>query len=302
MQTTLKHSIHTSGIGLHTGKTVNLAIHPAEAGHGIVFVRTDMKGNNVVPALWNYVTDTQLCTVISNKDGARIGTIEHLMAALRGCGIDNATIELDAPEVPVMDGSAAPFVALIDEAGIVTQNKPRRAIRVLKEITIEQDGKRVTLSPSEDSVFSGEINYDHTNIGTQRFETKLMNGNFRHDIADARTFGFLHEVEFLRKNGLALGGSFDNAIVLNHDGVMNPGGLRYKDEFIRHKILDAIGDLYLAGGRILGAYDGSKAGHALNNAVLRALFARPDAWEMVDLDEEEGDVFAASTEEELLHA
>lgn len=300
MQHTLKTSVHISGIGLHSGKTVNLALRSAKAGHGIVFVRTDVTDkNNIVPALWNYVVDTQLCTVIGNTDGVRVGTIEHLMSALRGCGIDNVIVEIDAAEVPAMDGSAMPFVELIEDAGIAVQSEPRRAIRVLKEVAVEQDGKRVTLSPSDESVFAGEIDFAHANIGAQRFETKLMNGNFKHDIADARTFGFLHEVEWMRKNGLGLGGSLDNAIVLNHDGVMNPGGLRHENEFIRHKLLDAIGDLYLAGGRILGAYDGTKAGHALNNAILRALFARPDAYEMVDLV---GDSVPAKAAESFVHA
>jgi UDP-3-O-[3-hydroxymyristoyl] N-acetylglucosamine deacetylase len=232
--------------------------------------------------LWNYVVDTQLCTVIGNADDVRVGTIEHLMAALRGCGVDNVIAEIDGPEVPVMDGSSMPFVKKIDEAGVVAQDIPRRVIKVLKEIVVEQDGKRVTLSPSDEACFSGEIEFNHAGIGHQRYETKLMNGNFRHDIAEARTFGFLHEVEWMRKNGLALGGSLDNAIVLNEQGVMNPEGLRFADEFIRHKILDAIGDLYLAGGPIIGAYDGTKGGHALNNAILRKLFSMPDAWVAVD--------------------
>jgi UDP-3-O-[3-hydroxymyristoyl] N-acetylglucosamine deacetylase len=300
MQHTLKTPVEISGIGLHSGKIVNLVLRPARAGQGVVFIRTDITDkNNIIPALWNYVVDTQLCTVIGNTDGVRAGTIEHLMSALRGCGIDNVTIEIDAAEVPVMDGSAMPFVELIDDAGIAVQSAPRRAIRVLKEVVVEQDGKRVTLSPSNDSVFAGEIEFDHANIGAQRFETKLLNGNFKHDIAGARTFGFLHEVEWMRKNGLGLGGSLDNAIVLNHEGVMNPGGLRHENEFIRHKLLDAIGDLYLAGGRILGAYDGIKAGHAMNNAVLRALFARPDAYEMVDLH---GDSLPSRATETFVHA
>jgi UDP-3-O-[3-hydroxymyristoyl] N-acetylglucosamine deacetylase len=284
MQHTLNTATHISGIGLHSGETVRLTLRPAPVGHGIVFVRTDVTGkNNRIPALWNYVIDTKLCTVIANADGVRVGTIEHLMAALRGCGVDNVIIEIDSAEVPAMDGSAMPFVEMIEDVGIAAQDTPRRAIKVLKDITVEQDGKRVTLSPADEYIFTGEIEFEHGTIGSQRFETKLVNGNFRHQIADARTFGFLHEVEMMRRNGLGLGGSLDNAIVLNQDGVMNPGGLRHEDEFIRHKLLDAIGDLYLAGGRILGAYDGCKAGHALNNAALRALFARPDAWEIVDL-------------------
>jgi UDP-3-O-[3-hydroxymyristoyl] N-acetylglucosamine deacetylase len=297
MQHTLKTSVYTSGIGLHSGKAVNLAMHPAKAGTGILFVRMDVKDkNNLIPALWNHVVDTQLCTVIGNVDNVRVGTIEHLMAALRGCGIDNVVIEVDAAEVPVMDGSALPFVTLIEQAGTLAQIAPRQAIRVLKEIIVEQDGKRAMLSPSDDSVFAGDIAFDHADIGAQQFETKLLNGNFKHDVADSRTFGFLHEVEFLRKNGLGLGGSLDNAIVLNDDGVMNPDGLRHKDEFIRHKILDAIGDLYLAGGPILGAYKASKPGHAMNNALLRKLFSQPGAWEMVDLHEDESSAEECATE------
>jgi UDP-3-O-[3-hydroxymyristoyl] N-acetylglucosamine deacetylase len=261
-----------------------MAIMPAAENHGIVFVRVDRtQGDKIIPALWHYVVDTQLCTVIGNKDGATVGTIEHLMSALRGCGIDNARIEINGPEVPAMDGSADPFVKAIERAGIMSQNAPRRAIRVLKNVSIEDNGKSVGLRPSEDSIFEGEIEFNHADIGHQRFETKLVNGNFKHDIAQARTFGFLHEVEYMRSKGLALGGSMDNAIVLGQDKVLNPDGLRFDNEFIRHKLLDAIGDLYLAGGQILGHYDGVKAGHAMNNAVLHALFSDSSNWEYVDL-------------------
>ena len=286
MQHTLAKDIGLDGVGLHSGRPVRLHIRPAPAGHGIVFVRTDITDkDNKIPARWDKVVDTRLCTMIANADGASVGTVEHLMSALRGCGVDNALIELDGPEVPVMDGSAMPFVAAIDAAGLTAQAAPRRAIRILKPITAEEGGKRVTLSPASGSVFAGDISFDHPEIGTQRFETTLLNGNFRHDIAEARTFGFLHEVEWMRSQGLALGGSLDNAIVLDKTGIMNPDGLRFTDEFIRHKILDAIGDLYLAGAPIIGAYDGSKAGHAMNNAILHKLFATPEAWEYVTLEE-----------------
>jgi UDP-3-O-[3-hydroxymyristoyl] N-acetylglucosamine deacetylase len=204
------------------------------------------------------------------------------MSALRGLNVDNAYIELDGPEVPVMDGSAMPFVRLIEQAGIQKQKAPRRLIRVLKTITVEQDGKRVTLSPAQSSIFSGEITFDHPKIGLQRFQTSLINSNFVEDIADCRTFGFIHEVEWMRSQGLALGGSLENAIVLDKETVLNPEGLRHADEFIRHKILDAIGDLYLAGAQILGAYDGVKAGHAVNNAILKALFADETAYEIIE--------------------
>jgi UDP-3-O-[3-hydroxymyristoyl] N-acetylglucosamine deacetylase len=231
------------------------------------------------------VTDTRLCTVISNDSGASVGTIEHLMAALRGCAIDNVMVELDGPEVPAMDGSSKPFVDMIDKAGIAAQNTPRRAIRILKEVMVEEGDKTVTLKPAEEFIFAGEIDFDHPDIGRQRYEIKLLNGNFRHDLADSRTFGFFHEVEMMRKAGLARGGSLDNAIVLDKDKVINPEGLRHSNEFIRHKLLDAIGDLYLAGAPVLGAYEGVKAGHAMNNAVLRKLFATKDAFEVIELQD-----------------
>ncbi len=281
MQHTLQSKIELSGVGLHSGQIVQLALHPAEAGSGIVFVRTDIESeeHREIPARWDNVVDTQLCSVIANEHDVRVGTIEHLMSALCGCGVDNVRIELDAAEVPIMDGSAMPFVDAIEAAGTKQQNQPRRLIRVLKDVSVEHEGKTVTLKPSNEQVFTGEIEFDHPVIGTQKLETQLVNGNFKHDIAAARTFGFLHEVDWMRSQGLAQGGSLDNAIVLDMDGVMNPEGLRSEDEFIRHKILDAIGDLYLAGGPILGAYDGFKASHALNNKVLRALFADDSAWE-----------------------
>lgn len=282
MQHTISAPASLSGIGLHSGKVITLTILPARANNGIVFLRNDIAGqDNIIPSVWHNVVDTKLCTVIANKDGVRVGTIEHLMAALRGCGIDNAVIELDGPEVPVMDGSAMPFVKLIEEAGIEDQGVPRKSIRILKEVRVEKDGKTVTLKPSADSKFAGGIEFNHPSIGRQEYTTTLLNGNFKHDIAEARTFGFLHEVEYLRQNGLALGGSLDNAIVLDEKRVLNPTGLRFDNEFIRHKILDAIGDLYLAGAPIIGAYDGSKAGHEMNNAILHALFADESAWEYV---------------------
>jgi UDP-3-O-[3-hydroxymyristoyl] N-acetylglucosamine deacetylase len=297
MQKTLFNDVKCRGIGLHSGEGVTLTLRPAPADHGIVFIRTDIRDrDNRISALYDNVIDTRLCTVIGNKAGASVGTIEHLMSALCGCGVDNAVVELDGPEVPIMDGSSLLFVDMIDEAGLRAQMQPRRAIRILKEIVIEEGGKTARLSPADGFIFGGEIDFIHPSIGRQSFRTKLVNGNFRHDIASARTFGFAKEVEFMRQNGLARGGSLDNAIVLNDTAIMNEGGLRFDDEFIRHKLLDAIGDLYLAGGPILGAYDGSKAGHALNNAVLRKLMATPDAWARVDLfaDLDEGDRVEAS--------
>ncbi|MCB1650797.1 MAG: UDP-3-O-acyl-N-acetylglucosamine deacetylase [Alphaproteobacteria bacterium] len=282
-QNTIQTKTTLSGVGLHTGEQITLSLLPALENTGIVFVRTDIKDkDNTVPALWNNVSDTQLCTVIANKDGVSVGTVEHLMSALRGCNIDNAIIEIDGPEVPIMDGSAMPFVDLIRRAGLQKQNVLRCVIRILKEVSVEKDGKRVTLRPENASVFGGEIEFDHPDIGCQSYQTTLLNGNFVHDIADCRTFGFLHEVEWMRSQGLARGGSLDNAIVLDREHVMNPEGLRREDEFIRHKLLDAIGDLYLAGRQIVGAYDGIKAGHAINNDILHALFADKENYEIIE--------------------
>jgi UDP-3-O-[3-hydroxymyristoyl] N-acetylglucosamine deacetylase len=284
MQHTLSSDILLNGIGLHTGHAVHMIIRPAPADHGIVFVRTDLhEGENIIPAQWHRVVDTRLCTVIANDHGASVGTIEHIMAALRGCGVDNARIDINAPEVPIMDGSAKLFVDAIEEAGLTVQSAPRRAIRVLKAITVTDGDKTVTLSPSVMSVFKGDVDYHHPDIGAQTYELQMFNGNFKHDVADCRTFGFLKDVNALRAIGLAQGGSLDNAIVLDDNGIMNPEGLRCTDEFVRHKVLDAVGDLYLAGGHILGTYHGIKAGHAMNNAVLKALFADPTAFDRIDL-------------------
>ncbi len=285
MQQTLNTAITCKGVGLHSGADITMLIHPATEDHGILFKRVDLAESNMIPALWNRVTDTQLCTVISNDHGVSVGTIEHLMAALRGCGVDNALIEINGAEVPVMDGSSIAFVELIDKSGLKIQSKNRRGIKVLKEISVEHEGKTITLRPSNECLFTGSIEFDHPSIGRQSYGTKLLNGNFRHDIAEARTFGFLNEVEWMKANGLAKGGSLDNAIVLDKKGIVNTDGLRFGNEFIRHKLLDAIGDLFLAGGAIIGEYDGFKAGHALNNQALHALFADIDAWEVIDLDE-----------------
>lgn len=261
-----------------------MCIVPSPVNHGIVFKRVDITDkNNLIPAKWDHVVDTRLCTVIGNEEGATISTIEHVMAALAGCGIDNAVVEVDGPEMPIMDGSAQPFVEAIDRAGIEKQAAPRRAIRVLKEITVQEDGKTVRLSPSAVPVYAGQIEYDNDFIGTQRFEMKLVNGNFRHDLADCRTFCLRQDVEMMQANGLALGGSLDNAVVIDDNGIMNKDGLRCDNEMIRHKLLDAIGDIALAGGLVVGAYDGARIGHAMNNKLLRALFADDAAWEYADL-------------------
>lgn len=285
MQHTILAPITFSGIGLHSGKPVKMRLVPAPVDHGVVFRHLGhAAGKNLIPALYNHVVDTRLCTVIANEYGARVGTIEHIMAALRGLGVDNVVVEVDADEVPVMDGSSKPFVDAILTTGLEEQAQPRRAIKIRQAISVQDGDKTVTLSPSDVPVYKGHIHFENASvIGEQEYTLRLVNGNFAHDVADCRTFGFEKEALMLRAAGLGLGGSFENAIILNDDGVMNPSGLRCSDEFVRHKVLDAVGDLALAGGLILGQYSGYKAGHALNNSILHALFANPDAWVEVDL-------------------
>jgi UDP-3-O-[3-hydroxymyristoyl] N-acetylglucosamine deacetylase len=286
MQHTLKTQALLTGIGLHTGAETKLVVKPAAAGTGIIFVRTDVTDrDNVIQAKWSRVFDTRLCTVIGNDSGVTVGTIEHIMAALAACAIDNAIVELDGPEVPILDGSSAQFIAAFELSGRKALAAPRRAIKILQEVTLTDGDKAVTLKPSVGMRFQSDIDFKHPSIGFQTYSLDLLEGRFHEDVADARTFGFLHEVSYLRSQGLALGGSLDNAIVLDQQAgtVLNPEGLRYADEFARHKLLDAVGDLYLAGGPILGTYHGIKAGHALNNQILRALFAQEDAFVEVDL-------------------
>ncbi len=284
MQHTIASPVTLSGTGLHSGAETTMHIRPADAYQGIVFVRKDVSDrNNMVPAIWHAVVDTRLCTMIGNEAGVTVGTIEHLMAALRACGIDNALVELDGPEVPIMDGSSVMFVEAFIRVGLRTQTAPRRAIKILKEVTLTEGDKRVTLKPGIGSRFRAEIDFAHPAIGHQSCEVEMLSDQFITDIADARTFGFVHEVNALRAQGLALGGSLENAIVLDQHNVLNKDGLRYDDEFARHKVLDAIGDIYLAGAPIIGLYEGVKPGHALNNQILRQLFADKTAWTYIDL-------------------
>jgi UDP-3-O-[3-hydroxymyristoyl] N-acetylglucosamine deacetylase len=281
-QNTLLSSAECSGVGVHSGEKVALRIKPADADTGIVFVRTDLaNGARAIPARWDHVVDTKLCTVIGNKAGARVATIEHLMAALHAYGISNAIIEIDGAEVPVMDGSADSFVFLIEMAGVVPQNAPRRMIEILSPVEVAHQGKFARLSPALDSSYSFDIVFDQAPISRQSYEFSLSADAFKCEIGRARTFGFYEEVDQLRKAGLARGGSLDNAIVIKDRQVMNEDGLRYVDEFVRHKLLDAVGDMALAGAAIRGHFHGSCSGHALNNQLLRALFADPSAWRIV---------------------
>ena len=275
-QRTLKNSMTCTGVGLHGGQDVHLTLKPADANTGVVFRRTDVDAT--IEARWDKVIDTRMCTVLGNDDGVTVGTVEHLMAALAGCGIDNAEIELDGPEVPIMDGSSEPFVFLIECAGVVEQSAPRKVIRIHKEVSVTVGDSEATLAPGDCLDLSVEIDFDSKAVARQELSVGLMNGSFRKELSRARTFGFLHEVEQLRAAGLAKGGSLDNAIVISGDEILNEDGLRFDDEFVRHKMLDAVGDLYLAGAPIIGCFTGMRSGHAANNELLRALFADPDAW------------------------
>jgi UDP-3-O-[3-hydroxymyristoyl] N-acetylglucosamine deacetylase len=285
-QKTLKSSIGCCGIGLHSGRKVSMTLHPADAGTGIIFQRSDMAGDTgTIGASWRNVVDTRMATTLGNTDGARVSTVEHLMAALAGCGIDNAIVEIDGPEVPVMDGSSAPFVFLVECAGVKLQESPRLAIKIEKPIMVGDDRKFLSIRPDEAFSVSFEIDFNDSPVAQQQLSLRLINGTFKTEIARARTFGFAHEVDALREAGLARGGSLDNAVVINGNKVMNGDGLRYHDEFVRHKILDCVGDLYLAGAPIIGAVDALRSGHALNSSLLHSLFKNPDAWSYVEMTE-----------------
>ncbi|MDC7677568.1 UDP-3-O-acyl-N-acetylglucosamine deacetylase [Asticcacaulis machinosus] len=273
-----------AGVGLHTGERVRLSVRPAPAGSGVVFMRSDVTDrDNVISATAESVTQTRLGTVITNKAGVSVSTIEHLMAALSALGVDNVLIEMDGPEVPIMDGSALPFVQLLDRAGFRRQPMPQSVIEILKPVEVIEGDKRASLTPCDRFEMRFEIEFDSAVIGHQVVDLVVTEDSFRDELMSARTFGFLEGVEALRAAGLARGGSMDNAIVIDGDKVLNAEGLRYTDEFVRHKALDAIGDLYVLGMPILGRFEGIKAGHGLNNALVRALLSRPDAYRVVTL-------------------
>ena len=286
MQTTLKHDIAMVGTGLHSGRPARIVLHPATDG-GIRFRRVDITDrDNVIPARWDMVTDTTLCTLLSNEAGVSVGTVEHLMAALAGTGVTHALVDIDGPEIPIMDGSAQRFVRAILRTGLAPVAGPLRAIRVLAPVRFEQGAVLAELTPADTLSIDFEIDFADKAIGRQARALTMENGTFVHELADCRTFCRAEEVETMRAHGLALGGSLDNAVVVDGDRVLNPGGLRRSDEFVRHKMLDALGDLALAGAPILGAYRGVRAGHGATNRLLRKLFATPDAYEIVTLDAE----------------
>ena len=278
-QRTLKSVVNCDGVGLHSGNPVKLSLKPALADTGIVFKRTDVEDDkSIIPARWDHVVDTRLCTVVGNDHGVSVGTVEHLMAALVGCGIDNVVVEVSGPEIPVMDGSSGPFVFLIECAGVVDQDRPRRVIRILKAMTVNEGEAYATLEPDSSFSLDLQVHFEGTAVSQQALHVGMKNGSFCKELARARTFGFLNEVEAMQAAGLGKGGSLDNAIVVDGLKILNKDGLRFDDEFVRHKMLDAVGDLFLAGGVILGKFSGNRSGHALNNTLLRALFADDEAW------------------------
>ena len=281
-QRTLKNVIRATGVGLHGGEKVFLTLRPAPVDTGIVFRRIDLDPVVEMPAAAALVTETTLCTGLS-RDGAKVQTVEHLMSALAGLGIDNAYVELSAPEVPIMDGSAGPFVFLLESAGIVEQHAAKRLIRILKPVEVRDGDKVARFDPHDGFRLGFTVKFDHPAIPDtlSRVEVDFSTSAYIKEVSRARTFGFMRDLEYMRDRNLGLGGSMDNAIVLDDFRVLNEDGLRYADEFVRHKILDAVGDLYLAGHAILGAYEGYKSGHALNNKLVRALLADAEAWEEV---------------------
>lgn len=280
---TIGQAIRCEGIGLHTGQPVAMTLLPAAPGTGIVFRRTDIEGDaGILPARWDRVTQTMHATLLSNPAGTTLSTVEHVMAALAGLGIDDILIAVDGPELPIMDGSSEPFVFLLESAGLHDSELPRRYLRVRRTVSITEGSKSASLSPADHFSVSVEIDFGNNAVARQSGAVVVDETSFKGQISRARTFGFLEEVNYLRANGLALGGSLDNAVVVSGQSVMNPEGLRFDDEFVRHKILDCIGDLYLAGGPILGAFHGVKSGHALNNKLLRAVFADPANYEWVE--------------------
>ncbi len=288
-QRTLKNVIRATGVGLHTGDKVFLTLRPAAPDTGIIFRRVDLDEPVDIPASEENVGDTQLSTTLE-KDGVRISTVEHLLSAFAGLGVDNAYVDVSAAEVPIMDGSAGPFVFLIQSAGMEEQNKLKRFIRIKQSVEVTDGDKYARFDPFEGFKVGFGIDFDHPVFSeeTQFASIDFSSTSFVKEVSRARTFGFLREIEMLRERNLALGGSMDNAIVVDDYRVLNDDGLRYEDEFVKHKILDAIGDLYLLGHSLIGAFSGYKSGHSLNNKLLKRLLATPEAWEEVTFDEDSG--------------
>lgn len=282
MQATVKTQVTFKGVGLHSGKAVTMHVKPAPIGSGVVFHRVDVVNQDaIVPARFDAVSEKPLCTRLVNAAGTEVLTIEHIMAALAGCGIYNALIELDGPEVPIMDGCSAGFVAGLIEAGVQTQNASLMAIEILRPVSVRDGDAFAMLSPASSLEIDFQIDFQDQAIGHQEKRLTMANGTFVRELSDSRTFCRKSDIDMMHANGLALGGTYENAVVVDGDDVLTPGGLRHSDEAVRHKMLDALGDLALAGAPILGRYTGRRAGHAMTNRLLRKLFATPDAFRIV---------------------
>lgn len=285
VQTTIRSAATFQGVGLHTGAPVRMTVRPASANYGIWFRRTDVIGRDaMVPAIWDAVTSSRLCTVIENQAGVSVSTIEHIMAALSGCGVHNALIEINGPEVPILDGSSQPFVAAILGRGLRDLDETIRCIEILAKVEVREGEAVARLEPASALEIDFSIDFTDVAIGHQHKRLSMANGSFVRELSDCRTFCRQADVDAMRASGLALGGSYDNAVVVEGERILSPGGFRRTDEAVRHKMLDALGDLALAGAPILGRYTGNRAGHAMTNRLLRALFARPDAYRIVDCD------------------
>ena len=285
VQTTIRSAATFHGVGLHTGARVRMTVHPASVNHGIWFRRTDVIGRDaLIPAIWNAVTPSRLCTVVENAAGVSVSTIEHIMAALAGCGVHNALIEINGPEVPILDGSAQPFVTAIIGRGLRDLDAPVQCFEILEMIEVRDGDAVARLEPATSLEIDFSIDFTDRAIGRQRMHLSMANGAFVRELSDCRTFCRQSDVNAMRANGLALGGTYDNAVVVEGDKILTPGGFRREDEAVRHKMLDALGDLALAGAPILGRYTGNRAGHAMTNRLLRALFARPEAYRITECD------------------
>tara|TARA_B100000401_G_C52750576_1_gene692975 strand:- start:144 stop:1088 length:945 start_codon:yes stop_codon:yes gene_type:complete len=300
-QTTIKKKISTSGIGLHKGDIINLTLKPSKPNSGITFIRTDIEGDlakRSILANYKNVSDTNMCTTIKNETDCKISTIEHLMAALSGSGVDNIDIEVNGPEVPIMDGSSKQFIDLIENSGLVKLSKKRKFLKITKKIEIIDGDKKCSLSPDKNMKFFASIDFSDKVIGKQEASINLEKFSFKDNVSKARTFGFMRDVEALRMSGLGLGGSLDNCVIIDNNEVINAEGLRFENEFVVHKLLDAVGDIYTSGYRIQGEYKGYLCGHHMNNLLLRELFNNEDSFEIFELD----DVINSNNRKELLTA
>ena len=300
-QTTIKKKISTSGIGLHKGDIINLTLKPSKPNSGITFIRTDIEGDlakRSILANYKNVSDTNMCTTIKNETDCKISTIEHLMAALSGSGVDNIDVEVNGPEVPIMDGSSKQFIDLIENSGLVKLSKKRKFLKITKKIEIIDGDKKCSLSPHKNMKFFASIDFSDKVIGKQEASINLEKFSFKDNVSKARTFGFMRDVEALRMSGLGLGGSLDNCLIIDNNEVINAEGLRLENEFVVHKLLDAVGDIFTSGYRIQGEYKGYLCGHHMNNLLLRELFNNEDSFEIFELD----DVINSNNRKELLTA